>query len=1098
MPQAPRVSKAEWEAHRALITDLYINQNRTLDEVIEYMAALGFCPSRPQWIRKINVNWKLRKNSTKEEWQHASSLLSKRKENGKDTDLIMNGKIVSSKKRMKELKRYSTLQTDQILNRGNARKLQTSRTSHASLQQHDPKLLLNEDNACSSILNYVPKSVSVPDVVSRTIETVDEMFPMLSDHHAKEKSQWPIWIQVFQALLLISTNNIWHKIETSFTFLDSFVDLVLPKGYRGGLETLLIETKEIHGELATHLLFSVLKFDSPESSKLMRFLLRSGVSPNSTHPKSSFGSRWWTALHEAVYQNSQESVKILIEFGANPHPDSNTTSYRSHLDMAPEHLRDYSIMHLPSAVDNGIRSNDHDHSYGVPPLFLALRNGSLHCAAVLLDAGADPNYCHPLLFTALHCAIGMANLGMVRLLIKAGALPNIRPLERLTTPLPSVAKLQKKTVLSPLQAAVRSKSLPIVEYLLYSGARPEMARDLKKCRNYKPYYANSVETGLQIAASAGDLEMMCLLLTSDANPNFRHRDTPTALQIVCGSPSMSPLERYNATLMLLQHGADINASPVPRGGRTALQAAVEADDYRVAEVLLHEGADPNAPAMEAVIKCGSQALNRLLIEKVNHEVALDSRDEETYLTRDLELAVSAGNIALLKSIFTRGDDRNFSVSVEDAERAVKAAIVKGSLSLVQELLTICPQIDSSWVLSETVWQEKSEILEWILSWLPCQMLNTTQPSPLWIALHQRNSSLVRRLLLAGADPNYRSCHICRPKLSGAADCPKYMSRELESPIEQAISPGHGPSEEDTETIQMLVSHGADINCRMGHIYSSVMSGDTPLLFAVKQGKYKIAELLLHKGAEPNAVDIQTGQTSIIYASRAANYGLVRLLIENGADVKNPSSWGTPIQALTDHRIYVAPEVIRNLARICRLLLDSGADVNANTTIDCSMTALQTAIVRGIQELIEIFLREGANIDAPAFRNGGRTALQAAASTVNFKLVKRLVEMGADINAPPAKEGGATTLQYAAMSGHVNMAIFLLEHGASVNAQGSLLAGVTALQGASEYGRLDMVHLLVENDQDPDTIEERCRDAANISEKKGFTQTAEFLRGYKRP
>jgi len=978
------------------------------------------------------------------------------------------------------------------VNDGNARELQITRPFDAQLQQRDPKLPLDNVNACIFNGEDAPESSSVPDAVSRTIQTVDEMFPAQTDHHAKEKSQWPIWIQIFQALLLISTNNIWHDIETSFTCLE-------------GLETLLVGIKEANGELATHLLFSALKLDSPESLELTRFLLRSGVSPNSTHPKPSFSSRWWTALHEAVYRHSQESVRLLIEFGANPQPNSDMALYTHRLIMSPENLYgEYSIMHLPSLVDNGIRSDDYDPTHGVPPLFLALRNGALPCAQALLDAGADPNYWHPLLFTALHGAVSMANLGMVRLLIKAGALPNIRPLESLTTPLARAAKLQKvKTVFSPLQAAVQSKNLPIVEYLLNCGAKPDMDIEMDQCRNFEPYYAEPAESCLQMSASTRNYEMMRLLLRSHANPNFRHQDTSTVLQIVCGSTSSR--ERYHAALMLLRYGAEINALPARRAGRTALQAAVEVDDYRLTEFLLYQGADPNTPAtqggitaMEAAVKCGSRDLKCLLINNGNLEVTFDPEIDERIPRRYLELAVSAGNVTLLESIFMLGSGRNFSLSDEDANRVVKAAIVEGSLSLVQKLLTIYPQINRSWLLCESVWQGKSEIMEWILSWLPHHIVNLPpyiQPSPLWIALHQRNSYLVRRLLLAGADPNHTSYHVCRRELSSTSDYIEGMTSKVELPIEQAISPGHRQWEDRTEMVELLVSHGAQINCYIGAADSPSLLTTTPLIRALKEGKYKIADVLVRKGANPNAAD-ETNKPAIIYASLAAQYCLVESLLEHGANANGSSDWGSPVQALACHRTESASDM-QALIRTCRLLLDSGGDVNADPTKYCTMTALQGAIGHGTQELVEIFLEADANIHAPAFSYRGKTALQAAASTRNFKLVKRLVEMGADVNAPPAETGGATALQYAAICGYVNMAIFLLEHGASIKAPGSLKEGCTALQGASNNGRLDMIHLLLENDQDPDTVEERCRNSAGFAEEQGFTQIAEFLRGYKR-
>lgn len=60
-----------------------------------------------QYIRKVTVNWKLRKNIKKEEWEQASALSLKRKAEGKLTELTILGKIIPDKKRKKEIRRYA-------------------------------------------------------------------------------------------------------------------------------------------------------------------------------------------------------------------------------------------------------------------------------------------------------------------------------------------------------------------------------------------------------------------------------------------------------------------------------------------------------------------------------------------------------------------------------------------------------------------------------------------------------------------------------------------------------------------------------------------------------------------------------------------------------------------------------------------------------------------------------------------------------------------------------------------------------------------------------------------------------------------------------
>ncbi|KAJ0147552.1 Uncharacterized protein HZ326_9795 [Fusarium oxysporum f. sp. albedinis] len=110
MPQAQRISSALWEAQRSRITELYVNQDKTLDEVIQIMAETNFHATKPQYIRKVNVNWKLQKNYTKEKWRHAGVLVEKRQAEGKLTELSIDGKVISEKRRKKELRRYHALQ----------------------------------------------------------------------------------------------------------------------------------------------------------------------------------------------------------------------------------------------------------------------------------------------------------------------------------------------------------------------------------------------------------------------------------------------------------------------------------------------------------------------------------------------------------------------------------------------------------------------------------------------------------------------------------------------------------------------------------------------------------------------------------------------------------------------------------------------------------------------------------------------------------------------------------------------------------------------------------------------------------------------------
>ncbi|RTE83504.1 hypothetical protein BHE90_001985 [Fusarium euwallaceae] len=107
MSRAPRIPNAQWEKHKPTIRNLYISQEKKLEDVIQLMADdHGFQPTKAQYVRKLE-SWGFKKNSSKEKWEHAAAVVRKRKAEGKETELQMNGKVISTKKLRKEFGRYA-------------------------------------------------------------------------------------------------------------------------------------------------------------------------------------------------------------------------------------------------------------------------------------------------------------------------------------------------------------------------------------------------------------------------------------------------------------------------------------------------------------------------------------------------------------------------------------------------------------------------------------------------------------------------------------------------------------------------------------------------------------------------------------------------------------------------------------------------------------------------------------------------------------------------------------------------------------------------------------------------------------------------------
>lgn len=199
------------------------------------------------------------------------------------------------------------------------------------------------------------------------------------------------------------------------------------------------------------------------------------------------------------------------------------------------------------------------------------------------------------------------------------------------------------------------------------GGGPDLAEELWQAgadiNAYTAYdYMGRVLTPLQIACFLADDDMVSWLLKRGADPTMPAKGFAglTALQAVCTFDAINPEEhtrKSNIVKRLLGHTASpsslVNAAPAPGFGHTALQTAAMRGDLDVALLLLVHGADVNAPPCEMSDRSAASALDlaadfgRLdMVQLLLNVNALSSERGETGYQGAIQNAESGGYFAI--------------------------------------------------------------------------------------------------------------------------------------------------------------------------------------------------------------------------------------------------------------------------------------------------------------------------------------------------------------------------------------------------------------------------------------------------------------------
>ena len=265
------------------------------------------------------------------------------------------------------------------------------------------------------------------------------------------------------------------------------------------------------------------------------------------------------------------------------------------------------------------------------------------------------------------------------------------------------------------------------------------------------------------------------------------------------------------------------------------------------------------------------------------------------------------------------------------------------------------------------------------------------------------------------------------------------------------------------------------------------NGLTPIVLAVRKGLPEIVQVLLDKGAHPNAwgdddENEMHDQAPLVWACRLGDAQSAQILLNAGADRSNPDLLDGALygqseelvgilfkHGFTSQPVHIHQAVKREAIDTVEYLL--GTHVSPNGYDHKGWSPLHYAAEIGEPQMIDVLIKGGAEInqksrgsDEGSETKGkikGQTPLILAAKTGNVFAINALLDQGADPFL--ADETGKTALHYSAWEGHYRATELLLAAAVNKSMEWASLRdkeGNCALLIAAQAGKRDIMQLLI--------------------------------------
>ena len=614
---------------------------------------------------------------------------------------------------------------------------------------------------------------------------------------------------------------------------------------------------------------------------------------------------------------------------------------------------------------------------------MAAKFQQYECARALLVYGANHSIANvEYQETALHLAAKTGATDILQLLIDYGADVN--------------AKISKEYIPggTPLlyAALYDTYDFDSVKILLENGA------DAKQVNSYG-------ETALHVSVRNQNIRVVQLLVDRyDADVDATDTEGCTPLSIFArDNAAQAQLE---VPEFLIDRGADMEAT-CRKSERTPLHYAVATLNVPLVALLLNKGAN-----IEAVDYRGVTPLYIAVADADDHTSHRSTENTRVTVIKML-LQHGANPNASVKhnrtivALNMDGDDNVVPTKMRKCLTVMNGFAKKGSQYHFKEISrllvayggelnaskTLCPQADPIYIARENGNQELSDFM--------------------WRLLIDRKQALGPMEDLFNAD-DYESVYDIPGLITAIArNDMGQVAKFVIEPLTMTFS--QNKSDKSKASLQKSkINHLVKIEDH---------NGQTALHVAAKWRSLSVARVLLHLGANVNAVD-KNGNTPLHFAAKNGYKFMVELLLQHGAKLDAIASGGTPLTYSVTHSN--SPETVH-------YLLEYGADVTGR---NAKPSLLHLASTRQNIRMMSLLLKFGANIEAKTddkLLTPLGLLMESDCCYPQLPVVSFLLDHGANVDSRDVNE--RTPLNAAiALKKRKEIVSFLLTRGADPNAK----------------------------------------------------------------